>query len=292
MVSQGTALQLSSEKAKPTPNPVRAALDSVAEALVNCAPGQKDARTPIPVVQTDRPAVTLRIKKLEASIAAMPDDEDMMEQRQALQMKIDTAKASLVDVKPLGARIDAARLTLQRAEKRSLESANAVELAQACFASAQEEVTRLKTEIHVMESSLASVPCAPPPSSVEEAMLQLSGAMNVIMCSIAADKLVSEDLASEASSHSNHLLVGLQGTLQAAAEARLEAGPSRRITGKSTNNVEQVALDTQMQLPLLHRARGKQEAPKRTIGELFSKARKASRANRFQDLEDDGNMTA
>ena len=112
------------------------------------------------------------------------------------------------------------------------------------------------------------------------------------MCSISADKLVLEELPSEASSHCNHLLVGLQGTLQADAEPRLEAGHSPRITGKPINNFEQVALDTEMQLPLLHRKRGQQESLKRTIGELFSKARKASRANRFQDLEDDGNMTA
>jgi hypothetical protein len=174
------------------------------------------------------------------------------------------------------------------------ECTKAVELAHECLTFSEEEHESLRLEVLSMEQALASSAPASAATPVEDAMTQLALAMKSIMSSISTNRVISSDLAQEAQSHCNHLLVGLQATIQAAEQLTDENGPNRKLSGKQSVEVEQIDMDTELQLPLLRRAVVKGAPAKRTMGDFFNKApRKTARPlNRFQHLATDGNETA
>ena len=72
-----------------------------------------------------------KLAKVEAALRAMPeDDEDLANERNAITAKIAETKAGMAENKPIGARIDAARRRLTRAQQRAKEAAAALEMAQ------------------------------------------------------------------------------------------------------------------------------------------------------------------
>ena len=113
-------------------NPVRQHLEEVASKLAAVAAG-RDTHQPSDVQANDLDvkAGKAKLAKLEAALRAMPeDDEDFANERNAITTKIAETKAGMAENRPIGARIDAARQRLTRAQQRAKEAAAALEMAQ------------------------------------------------------------------------------------------------------------------------------------------------------------------
>ena len=105
----------------------------------------------------DFKACKAKLAKLEAALRAMSEgDEDFANERTAIAAKIAEAKAGMAENKPIGARIDAARGRLTRAQQRAKEASEALEMAQPVVEESDMEIACIECELHDTRPSCAS----------------------------------------------------------------------------------------------------------------------------------------
>ena len=126
-----------------------------------------------------------KLAKLEAALRAMPeDDEDFANERNAITAKIAETKAGMARNKPIGARIDAARRRLTRAQQRAKEAATALEMAQRVVEDSDVEIACIECELHDLEAALAHAPAVPAEictdNTVDAVSAQLQRLLNIL----------------------------------------------------------------------------------------------------------------
>ena len=234
-----------SKPRQPAQNTVRSALEDVAAALTKAATSEgpkKDARTLQPsCAAMDVPMAKVRIKALENSLASLPEEEEFQTLRDSLSEKLESLKSSISDSKPIGARIDAARAMLGRAQQRRAEAERAKQLADTCLQSANDEVDRVATELASLEAALAAAPTASTSNETESCssgtnrLDHLQATLEGFLTELGQNDHVAESLTQEAALHCQRLVSGLRGTLKAANEAEKAAKNPKRMVGKQPN---------------------------------------------------------
>ena len=165
---------------------VRQHLEEVASKLAAEA-ARRDSHQPMDVQtnELDLKAGKAKLAKLEAALRAMPvDDEDFANERNAITAKIAETKAGMAENKPIGARIDAARRRLTRAQQRAKEAAAALEMAQRVVEESDVEIACIECELHDLEAALAHAPAVPAEictdNTVDAVSAQLQRLLNIL----------------------------------------------------------------------------------------------------------------
>ena len=164
----------------------------------------------------------------------------------------------MAENKPIGARIDAARQRLTRAQQRAKEAAAALEMAQRVVEESDVEIACIECELHDLEAALAHVPAVPAEicadSTVDAVSAQLQRLLNILK----EDPGVDPNLVSLATAHCAQLIAGFQHAFKEVERQRgLQADPPRRMRGKQSQRVH----------PLRPRMSVRTKAVKRRAGE-------------------------
>ncbi|CAK0829298.1 unnamed protein product, partial [Prorocentrum cordatum] len=174
--------------------------------------------------------IVAAVKQLESALAAMSDDPELHEARQAIQARLDAKKKQLGDLKPVGKRLGDTRAALERAYKRQSAAADGLALAQKAVEAAADEVTSLKKAVQELEQQVASAHAAPQPAPMDDGdplglpKQQLNAAVQALsQCSC-----VSPEAVQEAQRQSEDISAKFQVTLE---HAPAQPAP-RRAVGK------------------------------------------------------------
>jgi len=152
-------------------------------------------------------AIRSRVKSLEETLRLLPESDDFIKAREDIQMRLDKAKLELRSTRPLGARIDASRMALQRAQQRTAQAKEATELAIQVHAKAvmEEEETSAQLTALEKEWTAQAVEEASASDTIQSLKLSLSGVMKVL-----AKKPGMEQISvTQAQTHMDSLLRGL-----------------------------------------------------------------------------------
>jgi len=226
-------------------------------------------------------AAKAKIAKLSTVLNGMPeDDEDFATERAALVAKIKELQGTLVDTMPIGARIDATRGLLTRAQKRAADAQHALELALRTVETANSEVDKAAKELEDLEGALARSP--PAPSATEGGTTQADALIPVLSSlleRLRQNPMVDPALVELAEANSTQLLEGFRHTL-AAAETALEHPTSPtlpcRITSRITTKrpaapVQPSAVSPEVGPANAVRVRVTGKKPKKVLGDYFLK---------------------
>ena len=155
---------------------------------------------------------------------------------------------------PIGARIDAARRRLTRAQQRAREAAQALEMAQKVVEESDVEIACIERELRDLEAALAPAPMVPAeirPDCVHSAQLQQ------VLNTLQEDSGLDPYLVSLATAHSAQLVAEFQCALKEMERQRGPQEDPRKMRGKQLK-VETWMCDTIFQCPgtLSHARRG------------------------------------
>ena len=256
-------------------NPVRAKLEEVSSMLMKCAETRPMEPTEVhastiraPSAKAGRSERQVKVAKLEASLAALPEDDDFEEDRARLRAHIESLKREAVDSQPIGARIDATRAVLQRAQARRSEAEQALSIATKLVSDADAEILAIEADLESLESALAHPMVGPGGAATEpdDAMQSLKGHLTSVLQHLKSDQCVDQALIVLAESHSAQLLEGFRVTLEQAAKAKQQGDtPTHRLRGKK---VAPRPCVTPGKVIRMHMA-GKQPNKIRKLGGLF-----------------------
>jgi hypothetical protein len=214
----------------------------------------------------DTKAAKARIVKFTSQLEALEEEDTDM--RALLLGKIESIKATIVDAKPIGQRIDDTRNFLERAHARGKSAAIALLAAEEAVVTATTEIDRATTELQELEAALAHAPepCADAPSS--GTTQELSQVLSALLAHMEADPLVDPSLVRLAQAHSSQLLNGFQHTIAAMQAATGEAPPPmRRRVGKQSRGFAASSVGPARKVRT--RIAGKRAAT--TLGQFFVK---------------------
>jgi hypothetical protein len=244
-------------QATPT-SPVQAA-----PAVVQVAP---EVKSPKKQAAEDTKLAKSRIVKYTSQLESLEaEDIDM---RALLLGKIESIKATIVDAKPIGQRIDDTRNFLERAQARGKSAALALLAAEEAVVAATTEIDRATAELQELEAALAHAPepCTDAPSS--GTTQELSQVLSALLAHMKADPLVDPSLIRLAQAHSSQLLNGFQHTIAAMQAAQAESPPPfRRKVGKQPRIPPAAAVGPARKVKT--RMAGKRAAS--TLGQFFVK---------------------
>ena len=193
-----------------------------------------------------------------------PDDVDM----RALLAKIESVKATIVEAKPIGQRIDETRNFLERAHARGRSAVLALHAAEAAVEAATSEIDRAATELLELEAALAHAPEPCGDAANRGTTQELSQVLNALLAHTKADPLVDPSLVRLAQAHSAQLLNGFQHTIAAMQAAHVEPpAPMRRKVGKQSASASAAAVNPAGKV----RARMAGKRPATTLGQFFVK---------------------
>jgi len=159
-------------------------------------------------------AAKARVKSLEETIKILPAGPDFDAARTEMQNRLETAKRDVNKCKPLGARIDAARLALARSQQRVSQAAEAAKLAVEVHNAAineEEELTKSLTELEKewTESAIED-------SSSDAMVLGLKTSLGTVMKSLKARPGIQAEHITAAQGQFELLLSGIVKTIAAA----------------------------------------------------------------------------
>jgi len=162
-------------------------------------------------------AAKARVKSLEETIKILPAGPDFDAARTEMQSRLETAKRDVNKCKPLGARIDAARLALARSQQRVSQAAEAAKLAVEVHNAAiseEEELTKSLAELEKewTESAIED-------SSSDGMVLGLKTSLGTVMKSLKARPGIQEEHIAAAQEQFELLLSGIVKTIAAAEVA-------------------------------------------------------------------------
>ena len=186
--------------------------EEVASKLAAVAAG-RDSHQPMDVQtnELDLKAGKAKLAKVEAALRAMPvDDEDFANERNAITAKIAGTKAGMAENKPIGARIDAARRRLTRAQHRAKEAAAALEMAQRVVEESDVEIACIECELHDLEAALAHAPAVPAEICTDNTVDAVSAQLQRLLNILKDYPGVDPNLVSLATAHSAQLIAGFQ----------------------------------------------------------------------------------
>jgi len=152
-------------------------------------------------------AIRGRVKSLEETLKLIPDSDDFIKAREDIQMRLDKARSELRNTKPLGARIDASRMALQRAQQRTAQAKEATELAIQVHAKAVAEEEEISAQLMALEKEWTAqvVEEASASDTIQSLKSSLTGVMKVL-----AKKPGMEQISiTQAQTHMDSLLRGL-----------------------------------------------------------------------------------
>jgi len=170
-------------------------------------------------------AIRGRVKSLEETLKLIPDSDDFIKAREDIQMRLDKAKSELRNTKPLGARIDASRMALQRAQQRTAQAKEATELAIQVHAKAVVEEEETSAQLTALEKEWTAqvVEEASASDTIQSLKSSLTGVMKVL-----AKKPGMEQISiTQAQTHMDSLLRGLVACM-ADADKKCPADVKRR----------------------------------------------------------------
>jgi len=152
-------------------------------------------------------AIRGRVKSLEETLKLLPDSDDFVNAREDIQTRLDTAKSELRNTKPLGSRIDASRMALQRAQQRTAQAKEATELAIQVHAKAVAEEEETSAQLTALEKEWTAqvVEEASASDTIQSLKSSLTGVMKVL-----TKKPGMEEVSiTQAQAHMDSLLRGL-----------------------------------------------------------------------------------
>ena len=234
----------------------------------------------------DKKAVQAKIKSLETALAAVPADEPDM--ADMLRARIQAQRQLIVQTKPLGARLDAARAALGRAQQRHDEATKALEAAQLLHASTAEDVGKLQVELRDLEQQVAHAPPDDPASAAGAAtsaghpdaateqppMQQVHLLLSKVLADMAGDAFAVPEHIAAAKEHVQMLYTGFKKTADAAQQARAAAAAVER-GGAPTTRFSTKRPPPTATVASMVRHTGKQP-PKGVIDSYFTKTRKVA----------------
>jgi hypothetical protein len=225
-----------------------------------------EVKSPKKQASEDTKAAKTRIVKYTSQLESLEaEDVDM---RALLLGKIESIKATIVEAKPIGQRIDDTRNFLERAHARGRSAALALRAAEEAVEAATTEIDRATAELLELEAALAHAPepCADAPSS--GTTQELSQVLSALLAHMKADPLVDPSLVRLAQAHSAQLLNGFQHTIAAMQAAQVESPPPmRRKVGKQSGGFSAAAVNPARKI----RSRMAGKRPASTLGQFFVK---------------------
>lgn len=222
--------------------------------------------------KTERAERQVRVQKLEAALAAMPADEEFNDDRERLRARVESVKKDAFESKPIGARTDAARAALLRAQARRAEAEKALMLATALCAESDAEIAVIQSDLEGLEAALAQPVKGPTqPCDVD----QVTEMLTTLMSTLQANQFVDKEHFTLASECATRLVQGLQGTLAHASASEQAHAERHRIAGKQPPPHMKLNLDVKP----MTRITGKTPV-KRVISDYFAKSPAAKKSFR------------
>jgi len=214
-------------------NGVRQALDSLTSTVLALAPKSNSPSAAAPtnaakkeIEELTSPALTIpkdkeafsaakaRVKSLEETIKILPAGPDFDAARAEMQSRLETAKRDVNKCRPLGARIDAARLALARSQQRVNQAAEAAKLAVEVHNAAINEGEELTKSLAELEKEWTE--SAIEDSSSDGMVLGLKTSLGTVMKSLKARPGIQEEHIVAAQQQFELLLSGIVKTIAAA----------------------------------------------------------------------------
>ena len=211
------------------PSPVTPSVTS-ATTTTEASPKEASTSTAAGIPSTGLPkdkmnAIRGRVNSLEETLKLIPDSDDFIKAREDIQTRLDMAKSELRNARPLGARIDAARVALQKAQQRTAQAKEATELAIQIHAKAVAEEEETSAQLTTLEKEWTAqvVEEATASDTIQTLKSSLSGVIKVL-----AKKPGMEQISiTEAQTHMDSLLRGLVACM-ADADKKCPADAKRR----------------------------------------------------------------
>ena len=221
-------------------NPVRQHLEEVASKLAVVAAG-RDSHQAVAMQTSDGKyrACKANLTKLEAALRAMPeDDEDFATDRAAIAAKIAETKSSMAENKPMGARIDAARGRLTRAQQRAKEASEALDKGQRVVAESDVEIACIERELHDLEAAPAHDPAVPAAIGMDNTVDAVSGQLQRLLDILEEGPGVDPKPGVSSYSSFCTALCGVSTCLREIGAATWSSsGPLKRLRGKQAQKV-------------------------------------------------------
>ena len=100
--------------------------------------------------------LAFKLRQLESALQAVRGIPGMSETVAHFKAKIASTKSELAEMRPLGARIDAARAALDRAERRAVQAKEALATAQRAVELSEKEVASYKDGVLKLEAMVVN----------------------------------------------------------------------------------------------------------------------------------------
>jgi len=204
-----------------------------APATAPTTPAKKECEDQAPLALTipkDKEAFNAaraRVKSLEETIRILPAGPDFDAARAEVQARLEAAKRDANKCKPLGARIDAARLALVRSQQRVSQAVEAAKLAVEVHNAAMNEEAELTKSLAELEKEWTE--SAIEDSSSDGMVLGLKTSLGSVMKSLKARPGIQEEHVAAAQKQLELLLSGIVKTIAAA-----EVETAKRLTQAET----------------------------------------------------------
>ena len=201
-------------------NPINQKLESIAALLQEAAPKastyvdlQKYSASAEgnAVLMASKHCTTTEITVLEDTLNKLPAESDL---RASIEAQIAAKKRLIIESKPVGARLDACKLALMRADRRKEQAREAVSLAQATLISAEEEHAKLAIDLTQLEAAVSSqVEASSPGENMSSAMEAVQGGFNLLLGQLKGCDGAQEEHIKEAEKRMTELFMGMQTML-------------------------------------------------------------------------------
>ena len=259
-----------------SPNSVRNQLNEVSTLLSKAAPPAAapaippaPAAAPAPATLPSQTPNKEARKAVEDSLRMLPKLPETEGARASLQAQLEAIKGPMTP----GARLDAAKAALERANTRRELAQQALALAQQTFEDAEAEHAQIQANIDTMRLEMAAglgPPAQPVPDTATPALQLLQHAAAKVMEELAGTAGVDPAHVQVAQQLTTQLLEGCHITMTTAAAAADAAMPQqeRRHSTKSPPVVQSSASDLE---PVRTRLNGKQ-LPKKTLQDMWPHA--------------------
>ena len=201
-------------------------LHQVQTMLSECAPGQQAHAAGHP--PASRAEISNQIKVLEAALLQLPDTVAFERARKQLSDDVAEAKRKIIDLKPVGARMDACKEAIERATQRRMQARETLRLASEAVDSSEAEVARLGQELAGLEKAVAQEQDAS--SKANNSLEQLESGMTAVITDMSGSR-VDPSIIAQAKGQMQLLFESLKKVsascaASAAAEAQQQALPA------------------------------------------------------------------
>jgi len=228
------------------------------------AAGRQPAEGVAPRPPSDAKEVQAQIKKLEASLAEVPDDEE--EIKAALQRRIAAKDQLLEAARPAGAQLDQARAALIRTKGLQSDAQAAVEASFALGRAEEAEVAEYEKEVMELELQPGQQDAAA--AATEQPMEHAQEPLCSMLEDLRTDPFVPEEQIMCAAARTHQLVQGLATTLGDPRRVqRVQADAAKR--GLTTRRDGEQPMETSRAATESSSRHAGVQAPKRLISDHF-----------------------